>query len=55
MYRWLKQGLQVEPLAVIQARLSLAAPGSSLLAAFTALIQSRLAEYPDLSATRLFA
>jgi transposase len=55
MYRWLKQGLQEEPLAVIQARYRPRPRIVPKLAAFTALIQDRLAEYPDLSATRLFA
>lgn len=55
MYRWLKQGLQEEPLAVIEARYRPRPRLVPKLAAFTALIQDRLAEYPDLSATRLFA
>ena len=55
MYRWLKQGLQEEPLAVIQARYRSRPRIVPKLAAFTALIQSRLAEYPDPSATPLFA
>lgn len=55
MYRWLKQGLQEEPLAVIPARYRPRPRIVPKLSAFTALIRDRLAEYPDLSATRLFA
>jgi len=55
MYRWIKAGLLDQPLEAIHARYGPRAPRSTKLTPFTALIEARLAEYPRLSGTRLFA
>ncbi len=55
MYRWIKTGLLEEPLAVIQARYHPRPRLVPKLDAYAALITARLAEFPQLRATRLFA
>ena len=55
MYRWIKKGLLDQPLEAIRARYGPRAPVVTKLDQFKALIDARLAEYPRLSGTRLFA
>lgn len=55
MYRWLEAGLLDEPLATLHARYGPRPPRPTKLAPFHALIAARLAEFPALQATRLFA
>jgi transposase len=55
MYRWLEGGLLDEPLETLHARYGPRPERPSKLAPFYPLITARLAEFPALQATRLFA
>jgi transposase len=55
MYRWIDAGLLDQPLETIRARHGPRERKPSKLAPFHAIIEARLAEYPRLSGTRLFA
>jgi transposase len=55
MYRWIKQGLLDQPLEAIHARYGPRAPVATKLDLVKGIIEARLAEYPRLSGTRLFA
>ena len=55
LYRWLEAGLLDVPLETLHARYGPRPPRPSKLAPYHALIQARLAEFPALQATRLFA
>ena len=55
MYRWIEAGLLDQPLDAIQARYGPRPPKAVKLERFKTLIETRLAEYPRLTATRLFA
>lgn len=55
MYRWLEAGLLDEPLETLQVRYGPRPARPSKLAPFYPLIAARLAEFPALQATRLFA
>lgn len=55
LYRWIQKGLLDQPLDAIRARYGPRAPVVSKLEPVKALITARLAEYPRLSGTRLFA
>lgn len=55
MYRWLDAGLLEEPLETLHARYGPRPERPSKLAPFHPLITARLAEFPALQATRLFA
>ena len=55
LYRWIKAGLLDEPIDTIRARYTPRPPQPTKLEPFKALIQSRLDEYPELTAVRLFA
>jgi transposase len=55
LYRWLEEGLLDVPLETLHARYGPRPPRPSKLAPYHALIQARLAEFPALQATRLFA
>ena len=55
LYRWIKAGLLDQPLETIRARYGPRAPAATKLAAFQAIIEARLTEFPRLSGTRLLA
>lgn len=55
MYRWIQQGLLDQPLEAIRARYGPRRPVTRKLEPYQPLIAERLAEYPRLSGTRLFA
>jgi transposase len=55
MYRWIDAGLLDQPLDAIRARYGPRPAKAAKLERFKALIETRLAAYPRLSATRLFA
>jgi transposase len=55
MYRWIGAGLLDQAIDVIQARYHGRPPVPTRLDAFKPIIEARLAEYPRLSGTRLFA
>src|SRR5688572_23903362 len=55
LYRWIEQGFLDQPLDAIRARYRPRPPIATKLESFTPLIAARLAEYPRLSGTRLFA
>lgn len=55
LYRWLEEGLLDVPLETLRAGYGPRPPRPSKLAPYHALIQARLAEFPALQATRLFA
>jgi transposase len=55
LYRWLQAGLLDHPLDALQARYGPRPVRPSKLALYHPLIQARLAEFPALQATRLFA
>lgn len=55
MYRWIKAGLLDQPLELIRARYGPRTPRVTKLAPYRAIIETRLAEYPRLSGTRLLA
>ena len=55
LYRWIATGLLDEPIETIQARYRPRPRVASKLEPYKPLIQARLAEFPALQATRLFA
>jgi transposase len=55
MYRWIKAGLLDQPLDEIQARYKPRRPEVTKLEKYKATIETRLREFPRLSAVRLFA
>lgn len=55
LYRWLEAGLLDAPLATLHARYGPRPARTGRLTPFHPLIQARLAEFPALQATRLFA
>ena len=55
MYRWIKAGLLDQPIETIQARYGPRPARPAKLEPYKPLIETRLAEFPRLSATRLFA
>src|SRR5436189_5191843 len=55
MYRWIRAGLLDRPIEAIQARYKPRPPGPTKLEPYRALIETRLAEFPRLSGTRLLA
>ncbi|MBK7785600.1 MAG: IS21 family transposase [Gemmatimonadetes bacterium] len=55
LYRWLEEGLLDVPLETLRARYGPRPPRPSKLAPYHPLIHARLAEFPALQATRLFA
>jgi transposase len=55
MYRWIKAGLLDQPIEAIQARYTPRPRTATKLATYTALIGTRLAEFPRLSGARLLA
>lgn len=55
MYRWIKAGLLDQPIETIQARYAPRPARPAKLEPYTPLIEARLAEFPRLSAVRLFA
>ena len=55
MYRWIRAGLLDQAVDVIQARYRSRPPIATKLDAVKPIIEARLAEYPRLSGTRLFA
>ncbi len=55
MYRWIKAGLLDQPLEAIQARYTPRPPEVGKLEPYKPTIETRLGEFPRLSAVRLFA
>src|SRR5262252_10281829 len=55
MYRWIKAGMLDQPLELIQARYKPRPPEITKLERYKATIETRLREFPRLSAVRLFA
>jgi transposase len=55
MYRWIAAGLLGQPIETIRARYKPRPPSLTKLEKYTALIETRLAEFPRLSGTRLLA
>lgn len=55
MYRWITAGLLDQPIDAIQARYKPRPPSPTKLEQYRPLIEARLAEFPRLSGTRLFA